>query len=288
MKTVQKLSKHQLDFFDTFGYLGFPGLLKDCVDKIIEEFEDVWVKAGRTHDGKTRSALVPLADQSEYLSSLLDDPRIHDIASSICGEDFNYYSGDGNYYVGDTKWHSDGYNTRPVKSIKIAFYLDPVRKNTGALRVIPGSHKTDDTFAKLLHSHLKSAEGNPSDGLMIDTPVLFGITGDKIPAVAFESNPGDILVFNHNIKHSSWGGSDRRRMFTMNFSERYPDHLIDDLKKSLGDEARFFIDRIHGPAMIKTATPERMHHLEQVRENDTHLADLVKELKKAGEPRANA
>ena len=77
-------------------------------------------------------------------------------------------------------------------------------------------------------------------------------------------------------------------MFTMNFSERYPDHLTDDLKEVLGDEARFFIDRIHGPAMIKTATPERILHLEQVRENDSHLADLVKELKKAGEPRANA
>ena len=88
MKTTKHLSKHQLDFFDTFGYLGFPGLLKDCIDKIIEEFEDVWVKAGRTHDGVTRSALVPLPDKSEYLSSLLDDPRIHDIASSICGEDF--------------------------------------------------------------------------------------------------------------------------------------------------------------------------------------------------------
>ena len=286
MKTTKHLSKHQLDFFDTFGYLGFPGLLKDRIDKIIEAFEDVWVKAGRTHDGTTRSALVPLPDKSEYLSSLLDDPRIHDIASSICGEDFNYYSGDGNYYVGDTKWHSDGYKTRPVKSIKIAFYLDPVRKNSGALRVIPGSHKTDDTFASLLQSHL--IKSNPSDGLKTDAPVLFGIPGEEIPAVALESNPGDILVFNHNIKHSSWGGSDRRRMFTMNFSERYPDHLTDHLKEVLGDEARFFIDRIHGPAMIKTATPERMLHLEQVRENDTHLADLVKELKKTGEPRANA
>jgi len=279
MKTVQKLNQHQLDFFDTFGYLGFPGLLKDCIDKIIEEFEDIWVKSGRTHDRKTRSALVPLPDQSEYLSSLLDDPRIHDIASSICGEDFNYYSGDGNYYVGDTRWHSDGYKARPVKSIKIAFYLDPVTKNSGALRVIPGSHKTKDTFSNLLQSHLTSKDATPS---------LFGITGDKIPAVALESNPGDILVFNHNIKHSSWGGSDSRRMFTMNFSERYPDHLIGDLKNDLSGQARFFIDRMHGPAMIKTATPERMHHLEQVRENDTHMADVVKELKKDGKPRANA
>ena len=268
MKTVQPLSQHQLDFFDTFGYLGFPGLLKDRIDKIIEAFEDVWVKAGRTHDGTTRSALVPLADQSEYLSSLLDDPRIHDIASSICGEDFNYYSGDGNYYVGDTGWHSDGYNQRPVKSIKIAYYLDPVTTNSGALRVIPGSHRNIDSFGDLLESHLTSD--------------IFGMTGDQIPAVALESNPGDVLVFNHRIKHSSWGGSDRRRMFTMNFSERYPDHLIPDLKDFLAGEARFFIDRMHGPAMIKTATPERMHHLEQVRENDTHMADVVKKMRESG------
>jgi len=268
MKTVQPLSQHQLDFFDTFGYLGFPGLLKDCIDKIIEEFEDIWAKSGRTHDGTTRSALVPLPDKSEYLSSLLDDPRIHDIASSICGEDFNYYSGDGNYYVGDTGWHSDGYNQRPVKSIKIAYYLDPVTTNSGALRVIPGSHRNIDSFGDLLESHLTSD--------------IFGMTGDQIPAVALESNPGDVLVFNHRIKHSSWGGSDARRMFTMNFTERYPNHLIADLKDFLSGEARFFLDRMHGTEMIKTATPERMHHLEQVRENDTHMADVVKKMRESG------
>ena len=85
------------------------------------------------------------------------------------------------------------------------------------------------------------------------------MTGDQIPAVALESNPGDVLVFNHRIKHSSWCGSDRRRMFTMNFSERYPDHLTDHLKEVLGDEARFFIDRIHGPAMVKTANSILKH-----------------------------
>ena len=273
MKTLQKLSQHQLDFFDTFGYLAFPGLLYDCIDKIIAEFEDVWAKSGRTHDGTKRSALVPFADENEYLSSLLDDHRIHDIASSLCCEDFNYFSGDGNYYVGDTSWHSDGYNTRIVRMIKIAFYLDPVKENTGALRVIPGSHRTNDTFANLLQSQLRGTDKAPS---------LFGITGDQIPAVALESNPGDIVVFNNNLKHSSWGCSDRRRMFTMNFSERYPDHLIPDLKDFLAGEARFFIDRMHGPAMIKTATPERMHHLEQVRENDTHMADVVKKMRESG------
>ena len=268
MKTVQKLSQHRLDFFDTFGYLAFPGLFNDCIDKIIEEFEDIWVKSGRTHDKINRSALIQFPDQSKYLSSLLDDHRIHDIASSICGEDFNYFTGSGNYYVGDTSWHSDGYNQRPVKSIKLAFYLDPVTKNSGALRVIPGSHRNKESFGDLLESHLTSD--------------IFGMTGDQIPAVALESNPGDVLVFNHRIKHSSWGGSDARRMFTMNFTERYPNHLIADLKDFLSGEARFFLDRMHGTEMIKTATPERMHHLEQVRENDTHMADVVKKMRESG------
>ena len=32
--------------------------------------------------------------------------------------------------------------------------------------------------------------------------------------------------------------------------------------------------------MVRTAGPERMAHLQQIRENDTHLGELVRELKK--------
>ena len=40
--------------------------------------------------------------------SLIDDPRIHALATTLLGDDFNYMGSDGNYYVGDTGWHSDG------------------------------------------------------------------------------------------------------------------------------------------------------------------------------------
>ena len=160
MKTQRPLSEDQMEQFRTFGFLAFPGLLADCVDRIIEEFEAIWAAQGgghhgRKHDGVTRSAILPFPDRSEYLSSLLDDPRVHDIASSICGEDFNYTSGDGNLYAGDTRWHSDGYGRRPVLSIKMAFYLDPTTKNTGALRVFPGSHRVGEPFADALERHLR-------------------------------------------------------------------------------------------------------------------------------------
>lgn len=276
MKTTNPLSAEQMSFFDTFGFLSFPNLLSDRVDRIIEEFEAIWAANGgghngKLHDGEKRSAILPFPDRSEYLSSLLDDPRIHDIASSICGEDFNYYGGDGNFYSGDTNWHSDGYATRPVISIKIAFYLDKLTSTTGALRVIPGSHKIGDKFGLSLEEYVK------------DTETTLGMDPSEVPSQVLEITPGDIVVFNHSIKHASFGGSSRRRMFTMNFSERYPDDKIDDLREQLGSESRFWIDRIHGEEMIRTASPERWVHLEQVRANDTHLAELTMKKKKTME-----
>ena len=92
------------------------------------EFDRVWAENGgghhgQPHDPTKRSCILPFPDQNEFLSSLLDDPRIHGPVASICGEDFNYTSGDGNLYAGDTQWHSDGFGARPKRSIKMAFYL---------------------------------------------------------------------------------------------------------------------------------------------------------------------
>ncbi len=269
-----RLTEQQLAFFDVFGYLHFPALLDDCVDRITEEFEAVWEEhggghAGGAHDHERRSCIFPFPDRSEYLSSLLDDPRIHDIAAGILGDDFQYTSGDGNLYAGDTGWHSDGWGVDRVPSIKIAFYLDRVTRETGALRVIPGSHRAGDVFADSVQSGIgMSAE-------------IWGVSGDQVPAVALEATPGDIVAFNHNLKHAAFGGSGRRRMYTMNFCERYPDDRLHELRERLAQEARFWIDRIHGEAMIRTAGPERWVHLRQVRENDTLLAERHRELRQS-------
>ena len=64
-------------------------------------------------------------------------------------------------------------------------------------------------------------------------------------------------------------------MYTMNFSERYPEDKLPELREVLGQEARFWIDRIHGEAMVRTAGPNRMVHLEQRMANDGHLPGLV-------------
>ena len=111
---------------------------------------------GKPHEGKARSCIVPFIDQTARLCALLDDARILGIATSLLGDDFNYMGSDGNYYVGDTGWHSDGWHSN-FTHIKIALYLDPLTRDTGAIRVIPGSHLPGDTYANALAEKLVRA-----------------------------------------------------------------------------------------------------------------------------------
>jgi hypothetical protein len=262
-----RLTPPQLAFFHTFGYLHFPGLLNDRIERIIAEFEILWAAQGgghhgQQHDGKRRSCIVPCIDRSVYLSTLLDDSRLEGIAASILGDDFNYMGSDGNLYAGDTGWHSDGWH-REITHIKMAFYLDPVGRDSGCLRVIPGSHRIGDKFSDALQAEIFQSQEN------------WNLPDRDVPCVALETRPGDVVLFNHNLKHSAFGGSARRRMFTMNCCQRYPERLLPELRDYIAGAARFWIERAYGEAMINTAGPERMVHLEQNLANDGHLKALV-------------
>lgn len=263
------LTDAQKTFFQTFGFLAFPGLIRDRIDGVIDAFEEVFKThggghGGKPHEGKARSCIVPFPDKHPLLCGLIDDPRIHGLACSLLGDDFNYMAGDGNYYVGDTGWHSDGWHATTPIHIKIAFYLDPLTRDTGCLRVIPGSHIPGDAFADRVTKGLARVEEN------------LGMPGRDIPAVALETRPGDVVVFNHNLKHAAFGGGAWRRMFTINLCQRYPAGREQDLRDYLNGWARFWLDRAYGPLMIETATPQRMRHLEQVMANDGHLAELAR------------
>jgi hypothetical protein len=277
VSSIHRLTDQQISFFETFGYLGFPGMMADRIDEILREFETVWGSHGgghngRPHDGAARSCIAQFIDLNERLSSLIDDPRILGIASSLLGDDFNYMGSDGNYYVGDSGWHSDGWHPE-MRHVKIAFYLDAVTRDTGCLRVIPGSHWTSDRYAGMLQERARRSEE------------LWGVHGRDLPAVALETQPGDLVCFNHNTKHASFGGGKRRRMFTMNLCQRYPEERLADLRQYMAGGARFWVERGYGDAMIRTAGPSRMPHLEQVLANDGHLAELSRQARaKMAEP----
>ena len=216
------------NFFETFGFLVLPGAVHNELGWINSEFEQVFIDQNLVHDGTTRTMVLGFIARRERLWRLLEHPVIEDLLECLLGPGPNYIGSDGNYYTGDTQWHADG-NHKAGTFIKIAFYLDSVGKESGALRVIPGSHRLTDP-----EWDARRAAASQE---------LWNVTGDLVPATVLPSEPGDLVVFNHNLMHSSWGGTDRRLMFTINLCRHSatPEE-VEELKKYLSDRAAYWKD----------------------------------------------
>ena len=254
-----QLTQAQTNFFHTFGYLAIRQLFSaDEIARITEGFE--WSiqnrGGGLNHDGSKRTMFGGPIEHTPEMCAILDHPGILGLISGVIGEDFNYCSGDGNYYTGNTRWHPDG-NWGQLFAVKVAFYLDPLTRDSGCLRVIPGSHRPDHYIRQEKININQSEE-------------LFGVPPSEFPGnVALETQPGDIVIFNHDLYHAAYGGHQRRRMFTMNCTRRAhnPEDLATARKYlSIHSAGGGNFDTGAGmffPTMIDTADAKRMVHLEQ-------------------------
>ena len=86
-------------------------------------------------------------------------------------------------------------------------YLDPQEKETGAFRVIPGSHRPG--FNGSLISF--------TDEHMGENPRFFGLEGPDVPCHAAETTPGDIVIFHHSLYHAVYGKRGARRYIALKF-----------------------------------------------------------------------
>ena len=234
------LSDGQTRFFSDFGYLVLPGLLREEISWISEEFERVFREAGIVHDGTARSSLGCFIERSERLCSLLDHPGVDGLLSGLLGEDYNYLGSGGELYVGDGLWHPDCHGD-PVLQVKWAMYLDPLTPETGALRFVPGSHR-------------QGWQGN------LDTHALWGMGMEEVPCVAPHNQPGDVVVFNQMTLHNALGGGNRRRMLNLlACSSCRSENELAFLRRRLPADR----SELKWGLMLGTATPERMRHLDQ-------------------------
>ena len=146
-------------------------------------------------------------------------------------------------YVGDTDWHPDCAFVGNQKRIKGAIYLDTVTKDTGCLRIIPGSHKNPlhDQLQPLRMGRIKKSLDDGSlmsniapagekgrveleqwqvySGInMEDGTTIYGVDSLDIPATNMESKPGDVVFFDQHCFHAAFGGKDGRRMVAMSWA----------------------------------------------------------------------
>lgn len=192
------LTQQQVFHFNTFGFLIFRQMFSpDEIKTINVEFRAALEAAYRhaPFDGTKRHWVTMMGPDTPFFASLLEDPRFYEVAEQLYGEDAFGVMTDANRYVGDTGWHPDTGSLHQY-ALKFAYYLDPVGAETGALRVIPGSHK-DPFHSELLHRL------HPS-----------GMSIRDVPAYVCESEPGDVVAFDVRLWHGSCGGSEDRRMCT--------------------------------------------------------------------------
>lgn len=198
------LTQHELLHFETFGFVILRDLFTDEEMKTLSDEFETGLAAAYDHrpfDGTERHWTMMMGPETPFFASLLDDRRFYEPAEQLYGEDAFGVGCDANQYVGDTHWHPD-HRIDPKDDcfgVKFAFYLDPVDGTSGALRLIPGSHKSP------FHEEVRSSLER------LKLPVA------DVPSCICSSNPGDVLAFDMRTWHASAGGATGRRMSTCVF-----------------------------------------------------------------------
>jgi ectoine hydroxylase-related dioxygenase (phytanoyl-CoA dioxygenase family) len=240
------LTSEQISYFETFGFLVLRNAFSsEETNLITKEADQVWkhtqgrdTDSGHTEVGKQISGFI---EMNTVLTNLIADDRVYVAVEQLLGPGFTYVASDGNMWAGDTVWHSDD-NIRPgYKRVKIALYLDPLTRKNGCLRVVPGSHLYP------FHKGLKKvfqADQNP-----------FGLVPEMVPSFPIETNPGDILMFCHDIMHASFGAHQLRRQIALSFFAK-PE--VDEHKKwvvGLYSEIRKKSDELTAKSFLDNPNP---------------------------------
>lgn len=254
------LSRQQKNFFDTFGYLVLPGLLRQNAADISAAFERLYAKDDReiidwrheAHYMKSRRVLLQFIEREPELAALLNHPVIDGIFSGLLGGDYLYRASEGNIFTGDTYWHSDLYGAHfKYRHVKILLYLEPLDENSGAFRAIPGSHLFGDKFANLLERYVWKHEEN------------YGLQKDEVPCVTIPTQPGDALVFDYRLKHATSHTQNNRRMFSICASERFADEDLPILAKLVNDYLPMSGGNVYRPEFVAAANEPLQRHLTQ-------------------------
>jgi hypothetical protein len=259
------LTPPQRRFLDTFGYLHLRGLLADAIDRIRTGFERLLIEnGGAAYAGEHRFTISPGINWSEDLCrDFLDAPQVDGVLSSVLGRDYQYWNSELHYCAGDTPWHTDSpwpEDRRTPTWYELLVYLDPLTAETGALRVLPGSHHVQDAFAGLFHRGIM----DDAASALVDPAHAWGVDGPDVPAIALPSEPGDVILLNHMTAHASFGGVARRRLMTAVFFPRLDDtaiHRLVEANRGRGfTRSRLFDD---SAPILRTASARRLSHLEQ-------------------------
>jgi len=248
------LTEQQKHEFETFGFL----LLKDFIPSdemqpLIDAFDETMTKANGGvpwQRAEGNHYVVPFYRHNPAVyHRLLDDERISEVVEDLLGEDFVFHAAAGHHRWGGTGWHHDSLPPEGLTHLKVVFYLQPVRADTGCLRVLPGSH-----FPPLRERMERWYELH---GATIGSAAKESDTIAWPAAIALESDPGDAVIFNTKIYHGAIGdGADRRAIYINYIQEPRTPEQEDYITSMHPDDNPYYTAEL-----FEGATPKRMRML---------------------------
>lgn len=225
-----KITDEQRAFFDTFGFVIFRKIfparemarISSAFDRAMQGLR---ISGRIERDVRAHPSRLFMDADMPLLASLADDQRFAGVAEQLLGRPVICIQVAGHYYMADTPWHSDDSDLGHT-GVKFSIYLDRLDAKSGALRLLPGSHRNPMwQRAQLTH----------------DTKRVFGVRPQDVPFYPFESSPGDVLAFQHPLWHASFHGAPHRRMLEVNF-------YGDPVTKTELRAFRMQMQRNHGPS----------------------------------------
>ena len=183
-------TSHPADALRTFGFAVLrqffdPRPLASEIDRVMHD----GLVADVPRTGEIRFQYVPMMTAKTPVSlSLLD--RVETVAAPLLGGSVLPTRAKGTRYSGGSPWHTD--SAFPLASVGFLAYLEPLGAGDGALRVLPGSH-------------------HPDFGDALRRLGVNGTAAESLPAHVVVTEPGDLILLDEHLFHSSFGGGTRRQ-----------------------------------------------------------------------------
>jgi hypothetical protein len=199
------LTTGHVDHFRTFGFTVLRGYLADRVSALRDEVDaairDAYAASydERVIDGISGHYL-PMASRLTPVSASLacDDPRLIDAAGQLLGGPVIPECPEGILYYFEAGWHTD--DGIGVRGVKFAAYFDELTGDTGALRLVPGSHHPEQNARLAAYSCRRGPARTDAEAAAYQA---------SIPGYIADTSPGDVIAFDLDTWHASAGGRDR-------------------------------------------------------------------------------
>ena len=213
------LTPAQVAHFEAFGFLSLPRIFtaEEMAD-ITSEANQIWRDNHERQPENPYQIVVPFIEERPRLAQLPEDDRIYQSIVDLLGPGFVWGGSEGHKgsFTEENllQWHSD----RPEEiemeycRVKVMMYLQPMQKQTGALRIIPGSHHIP--FLRHLRALHEGIDTLAQDDTSLRT---FGVPGPDLSCHALEVEPGDVVMFNDRLFHGIYGKQEGRSFITLKF-----------------------------------------------------------------------